>query len=210
MKSLLLSFYLGFFMFGLHARTLDAPVLVAQENDENFLVKSKTSEPLAVEERRIASYLAKQMRDISATKARHLSGLIARASRKHEFPSGLILSLIRVESNFQPWAVSPKGALGLMQLMPQTGEWVARRYDMHWDGPVTLLNEEANINMGIRYLAYLRDKYDGNLRRMLSAYNRGPARVDEDVSVGREFTQTYYEKVRQYLPKMIVAYGQRI
>jgi soluble lytic murein transglycosylase len=211
MKSLLASFYLGFFMFALHAQTLDAPTLVAREYNENFIVKSEGNvrEPLAVEERRIASYLSKHMRDVPVEKNRRLSRVIARNSRKYEIPSGLILSVIRVESNFQPWAVSPKGALGLMQVMPETGEWIARRYDMHWAGPVTLLDEEANLNMGIRYLAYLKDKYSGDLRKMLSAYNRGPAKVDEDVSVGRSFTQNYYEKVRQYLPRVALAYGEK-
>lgn len=193
----------GFFMFALQAQTLDAPTLVVQEYNENFLKTSDSK--LLPTERAIHAYLVKNMKDVPALKAARLSKLILKLSRQHKLPAGLILSVIRVESNFQPWAVSSQGALGLMQIMPETGEWIARRYGMTWSGPVTLLEEEANITMGVRYLAYLRDKYGGDLKKILVAYNCGPAKVDEDVAGGRTLAMEYYLKIKQYFPRFALA-----
>lgn len=205
MKAVLCLCYLvtGFFMFALHASSLDAPTLVFHEYSENFILRkgSKASAQQMLGVASVKTYLLDHMKDLPEFKAERLSRLIVRLSREHNIPARLILSVMKVESNFQPWAVSPKGALGLMQLMPETGAWVAARYGMRWDGPATLLDEEMNTIMGVRYLSYLKDKYSGDLRKMLSAYNRGPAAVDLDVSNGRNFTTDYYKKIKEYLPK---------
>lgn len=192
----------GFSMFALQAHTLDAPTLVVQEYNENFLKTEAKSLPT---EKAIHGYLVKHMRDVPSYKAARLSKLILKLSRQYKFPPGLILSVIRVESNFQPWAVSSQGALGLMQIMPDTGAWLAQRYGMKWEGPVTLLDEETNITMGVRYLAYLRDKYGGDLKKILVAYNRGPAKVDLDVAGGRTLAMGYYLKVKEYFPRFALA-----
>jgi soluble lytic murein transglycosylase-like protein len=76
---------------------------------------------------------------------------------------------------------------------------------MKWDGPVTLLDEESNVTMGVRYLAFLRDKYNGDLQKMLAAYNCGPAKVDENMAVGRNVAMDYYNKVKQYFPRLALA-----
>lgn len=213
-------------MFALHADTLDAPTLVFQEYNENFLSEAKLDETkvnrsdkskrdnkmskkrFIAAERGIRAYLEKNIKGVSPTRAAKLSKIVLNLSRKHDFQPGLILSIIKVESNFQPWAVSPMGALGLMQIMPETGAWLAGRCGMKWDGPAMLLDEEINATMGVWYLAYLRDKYSGDLKKMLSAYNRGPAKVDLEVAAGRSMTLEYYEKVRQYLPRLALGVKQ--
>ncbi|MBI3555101.1 MAG: lytic transglycosylase domain-containing protein [Deltaproteobacteria bacterium] len=141
------------------------------------------------------------MKDAGALKIDRLSRLIVRMARENNLSSGLILSVMKVESGFRGWATSPRGALGLMQLMPETGAWMAQRYGIGWDGPATLLDEEKNTTLGIRYLAYLRDKYSGDLEKALSAYNRGPAKVDGEVSGGKNGTLKYFRKVRYSLPR---------
>lgn len=198
---------LGFFMLTLHAATLDAPTLVYREYSENFIVKpnSKFKGQPVMSLAAVRQYLDENMKQVTPTKAERLSRLVVKLAREHNIPAGLILSVIKVESNFQPWAVSPRGALGLMQLMPDTGEWLAEREGLPWEGPVTLLDEEKNMILGVRYLAYLKTKYGGDLRMMLSAYNRGPAKVDQDRSVGREMTLEYYHKVKQFVPKLAEA-----
>jgi len=81
----------------------------------------------------------------------------------------LVRAVIRVESNFDPKAVSPKGAAGLMQLMPET----AMRY-----GVDNRFDPTQNVDGGVRYLRDLMAMFDGNLSLALAAYNAGEGRVD--------------------------------
>ncbi len=97
-----------------------------------------------------------------------LEPLVQEASRHHNLPPPLIKAVIRVESNFNPAATSPKGAQGLMQLMPGTAEQlqVTNPYDI-----------KENVWAGTRYLGMLLQKFNNNLPMALAAYNAGPERV---------------------------------
>lgn len=88
----------------------------------------------------------------------------------------LVAAIIRVESNFRPTARSPKGATGLMQLMPETAEWVARRMGL---SPASLDLEvpDLNIRLGTWYMAMLQEEFEGNLVVALAAYNGGRGNV---------------------------------
>ncbi len=86
----------------------------------------------------------------------------------------LILSIIRVESSFRENAVSNYGAVGLMQIIPETAEWLNRRYRTNFD----LYNPIDNIALGCMYLQYLLEK-DGNLETALVHYNTGPYAAEE-------------------------------
>ena len=96
------------------------------------------------------------------------------ASQHHKLPASLIKAVIRVESNFNPGATSPKGAQGLMQLMPGTAEQlqVTNPYDI-----------QENIEAGTRYLGFLLKKFNNNLPLALAAYNAGPQRVQKSQGV---------------------------
>ncbi len=87
---------------------------------------------------------------------------------------GLAFRLVRVESGFFARAVSPKGAVGLAQLMPRT----AFELDPSL-GYSDLFHRDTNLRLGFRYLRQLLEKYDGDLRLALLAYNRGPGTVDK-------------------------------
>ena len=93
---------------------------------------------------------------------------IEQIAAEHSLPADLIHSVIKVESNYNPHAVSPKGARGLMQLVPST----ARRF-----GVADAFNARENINGGVRYLRYLLDLYGGNYPLALAAYNAGEGAV---------------------------------
>jgi len=97
-----------------------------------------------------------------------LTPIIQEASLLHELPVPLIQALIKVESNFYCWAVSPKGAMGLMQLMPETAASL---------GVKDPFNPRENIHGGCRYLRLMLDYFKGSLPLALAAYNAGCQRV---------------------------------
>ena len=117
-----------------------------------------------------------------------IDGLIDRISARYGLESRLVRAVIQVESAFDPKAVSIKGAMGLMQLMPDTG----RRF-----GVVDFFDPAENIEGGVRYLRFLVEKFEGNLDLLLAAYNSGEGRVER---LGRipniKETQDYVVKVR--------------
>jgi soluble lytic murein transglycosylase-like protein len=82
----------------------------------------------------------------------------------------LVHSVIRAESNYNPWAVSPKGAQGIMQLIPST----AKRF-----GVADTFDASDNILGGVRYLRFLLDYYQGDYTKAVAAYNAGEAAVDK-------------------------------
>jgi soluble lytic murein transglycosylase-like protein len=99
------------------------------------------------------------------------AALIRDAAQKHGVPAALVKSIVKAESNFDCDAVSPKGAIGLMQLMPQT----AQEYGADPTVP------EQNVDAGTRYLYFLMRRYrryGNSLSRVIAAYNAGPGNVD--------------------------------
>ena len=97
-----------------------------------------------------------------------LDAVIEDAARKEGFTPDLLRAVINRESGFDPCAVSDKGALGLMQLMPETAEAL---------GVTDVFDPEQNVRGGARYLGELLERYGGDLVLALAAYNAGPGRV---------------------------------
>jgi soluble lytic murein transglycosylase-like protein len=101
----------------------------------------------------------------------------------------LIRAIVQVESNFNPYAVSTKGAKGLMQLIPAT----AQRF-----GVSNSFDPQANLDGGIRYLKYLMEMFKGDLQLSLAAYNAGENRVGRDRRVPPiPETRDYVRKIAQ-------------
>lgn len=120
-----------------------------------------------------------------------LEPMIKRFSRQHQLHPALIRAVIKAESNFDPRAVSRSGAIGLMQLMPQT----ALQLDVR-----DLYDPEDNIGGGTKYLRQLLDRFRGNLPLALAAYNAGEHVVD------RYRTLPPIDETRQYVRKVLRYY----
>jgi soluble lytic murein transglycosylase-like protein len=114
--------------------------------------------------------------------------IIQAASQRYRIPQSLIQAVIKQESGFDSSALSNKGAMGLMQLMPETARnlGVQDPYDA-----------QENIFGGTRYLSDLISLYEGNLNRALAAYNAGPQRVRENIPEIRE-TKNFIESVIEF------------
>ena len=98
--------------------------------------------------------------------------------------------LVRAESSFRTAATSPVGATGLTQLMPATARWLAPGTTR-----AQLKDPETNLKIGFKYLRSLIDKYDGDEKLALTAFNRGPGTVDRLLKRGRNPDNGYAEKV---------------
>jgi soluble lytic murein transglycosylase-like protein/outer membrane protein assembly factor BamD (BamD/ComL family) len=101
-------------------------------------------------------------------------GVIQSYSKEFDVDPYFALALMREESLFNPGARSRTGAVGLMQIMPSTGQGIAKGLKADWNGADTLLVPETNIRFGIYYIASLKKRFNNNPILMLSGYNAGP------------------------------------
>lgn len=122
---------------------------------------------------------------------------IVEEAGRHELDPSLVLAVIEVESGYYNLAVSHVGALGLMQLMPATGEELARKLNVAWSGEESLFDPIVNIRLGTAYLKQLSDRYDGNVPLALAAYNWGPGRIDRFLRRGSPPPTEYSRRVLQ-------------
>ena len=135
----------------------------------------------------IASYEIPSAEGIRATRyaaperSRSFDDLIGEHAGRSGVRKDLVRAVIQVESAFNPRALSNKGAMGLMQLMPAT----ARRF-----GVTNAFDPAENVRGGVAYLRQLLDRYDGNERLALAAYNAGPGAVDRHGHTVPPFPET--------------------
>ncbi|VEF48688.1 murein lytic transglycosylase [Bacillus freudenreichii] len=116
-----------------------------------------------------------------------IESIIQRAADTYNLPSKLIKAVIRHESNFNARAISRAGAAGLMQLMPSTARGL---------GVTDIMDPEQNVMGGAKYLRSMLDKYKGNVKLALAAYNAGPGNVDKFGGIPPfKETQNYVRKV---------------
>jgi soluble lytic murein transglycosylase-like protein len=152
---------------------------------------------VAVEPRPVSPAIAEGTAPASAARPTGIAEAVDQIAASHSLPPQLVHSVIKVESNYNARAVSPKGAQGLMQLMPAT----ARRF-----GVANVFDPIDNIEGGTRYLKYLLDLYNGDYRLALAAYNAGEGAVEKYGSVPPyPETQNYLVLVGRQLQKSLAA-----
>jgi hypothetical protein len=122
-----------------------------------------------------------------------LESIVNEAAERNNLDPALVKAVIGTESGWNPGAISPKGALGLMQLEPET----AGRF-----GVSNAFDPVQNVNGGTRYLRSLLDRYNGDLEKSLAAYNAGEGAVERYGGVPR------YRETRAYVQKVTNAYFQ--
>jgi soluble lytic murein transglycosylase len=145
------------------------------------------------------SHLESRHTGLSRAELPRLADLIVSESRRLRLDPALALAVIRVESGCFNYAVSHVGAMGLMQLMPATGEELAGDLGLDWQGPDSLFDPQLNVKMGLAYLKQLSDKYDGNTETALAAYNWGPGRIDRRLRRGQSVPELYATRVMKTL-----------
>ena len=120
--------------------------------------------------------------------------IIKEASEKYSVPEYLIKAVIKQESNYMPNAISSKGAIGLMQVMPSTGALLGV------DDKELLKDPYINIMTGTKYLSQMLNRYDGRLDLSLSAYNAGPNLVDKLQRIPNiDETKNYVKNIIGYI-----------
>lgn len=136
---------------------------------------------------------------------------ILNQSSRHGLDPLLVLAIIREESYFKPEAVSRRGALGLMQVMPETGAWIAAQLDEGYS-PRRLLEPADNIRFGTWYLGTLLLRFRGDKVRALAAYNAGYNRIETWLAEGvwdgslAELRQLPFQETRRYVIKIMRSY----
>jgi hypothetical protein len=121
-----------------------------------------------------------------------IESIVQQAAMRHDVDPNLVRAIIKVESNFNPHAVSRKGAIGLMQLMPRTAQSlnVTNPYD-----------PAQNVDAGVRHFKQLLDSYHGNVELSLAAYNAGSGAVHRSRGVPK------YPETRNYVKKITGLYA---
>ena len=140
---------------------------------------------------------------------------IREVSEQHDLEPAFVAGVIYTESRFRPDVRSHKGAYGLMQLLPGTAKFIQGRSGIEgdWRDP------EVNLRIGTWYLGYLKERYSGDERLMLAAYNSGESRVngwlsDEGFDVGEDIpfeeTENYVENVLEATQTYRELYGRNL
>ena len=158
----------------------ESPVVEFQPRIENTLAVTEPEPPVA------------QVRMPADAEMRRYAAIIRGASRIHGVEGELVHAMIWAESSFNPNAVSPAGASGLMQLMPET----ARSY-----GVSNVFDPEENIRAGVKMMGRLLVQFDGDVELALAAYNAGPNAV---IRAGNRIPPQ--RETEAYVPKVIAYY----
>lgn len=137
------------------------------------------------------------------------SEYVEKYASEYAVPKELVYGVIKTESDFKSDAVSHKGAVGLMQIMPETYIWLCDKNSDENDNPDLLYTPEVNIRYGVFYLSMLYSQF-GNWENALAAYNAGPTNVkgwlnDSDISENGVLVNIPYEETRKYVEKVMSA-----
>lgn len=144
--------------------------------------------------RRTSDLLESEGHAVDEHSLRQIARIAERASLTYRLPPALILSVIHSESRFRPDAVSPAGAIGLMQIQPATAVHFADATGLPAPSFMSLFDPEVNIPLGAGYLRLLIDRF-GDLRTALAAYHVGPTEIARRLAMGQPFSHRYGREI---------------
>lgn len=148
-------------------------------------IKPKTDSTSLQQANRLVNPKDRASSAVNTKKADSFKSIIQKAAELHRIDSALITAIIKAESGFNPNAVSKRGAKGLMQLMPQTAKSL---------GVEDCFNPELNIHAGVEYFKKLLNRFDGDVKLALAAYNAGSRKVRQYNGVPPFKETQYYVK----------------
>ena len=124
--------------------------------------------------------------------------LLVHWSEEHAVDPALVGAVVRAESRYRAAALSPRGATGLMQIMPETGSWIAEQLGMEDFDPTRLVDPEINLRFGTWYLATLLEHFEAP-RVALMAYNAGPSRAEAWI----DHPEDVFPETRAYVNRVL-------
>jgi soluble lytic murein transglycosylase-like protein len=136
---------------------------------------------------------------LSRASVEEMATRVDQVSRKYGVSPDMIFAVIQTESSFDPLAVSDKGAVGLMQLLPSTAREVAQELNIHWTDDSILWDPLTNIEMGTYYLRTLIGRFN-SVEVALAAYNQGPSRIAALQATNAALPLAYPGRVMSFLP----------
>jgi len=136
--------------------------------------------------------------------------ILEKYSSQYNLDPAHVASIVLCESSYNPRAVSYLGAKGLMQLMPETAQWVAGKFDTGYTD-AELFDPEINVKYGCWFLSYLADKFDSDMVAMTAGYHAGGGQVaawlsDDRYATDGELTNIPFNDTRTYVNRVMKAY----
>lgn len=125
---------------------------------------------------------------------------IDKIAKENNIDTNLVMAVVKTESSFQASAVSSKGAVGLMQIMPLTAEWICNIQKIEYNSEL-LKDRDYNVNLGCVYLNYLLAKFD--FHWAIVAYNAGENNVSDWIKKGVSIEEIPFKESRKYLDRVL-------
>ncbi len=142
----------------------------------------------------IQTVLERQQTGLANVTNEELAEVIYEEAIRYNQDPKFILALIIIESSFQNWSVSERGAKGLMQIMPYVAQPIAQEIGIEWGGDHILFNPFLNIKIGIYYLSQLIEDFN-HLGLALEAYNNGPTYIKERIGQKKQISGNFYRRI---------------
>jgi soluble lytic murein transglycosylase len=153
----------------------------------------------------VTEYSARALKGATPKKSKQVARAIIDSALRHGFDPLLLLAVIENESRFDPSVVGSHGEIGLMQLKPDTAEWIAKKARIRWKGVDSLRDPAANIRLGAAYLSMLRAKFGFDKDLYLAAYNMGVTHLNRLLQ-GNGHPQVYPQKTIEHYSKIYVEF----
>lgn len=158
-------------------RALHAKELLGKNNKLPFLKKTPRTEMKL--HQKLHHLIKENLDDQDMESSLLISRAIIQESQKYKLDPFFLMAVIQTESQFDPRVLGSHGEIGLMQIKPDTAEWIVEKYSLEVPKEFDLKDPAINIRIGAAYLSYLRESFPKKPSRYIAAYNMGPRKVRE-------------------------------